>query len=171
MELLARDQLRFVQVEDDYDFAKLSERSLKRAGFNGPITHCDDGLPAVRYFSELAPEHAPDVILLDFHMPRMNGLEVLRWLRQNYSEWNVAVYMLTSSDEPAHRRQAAAIGVTEFFSKSSSFDELIEALDRLIATRNSQRLNGKPAKVPAPAFGQRTLPPGERAEDPPKKRT
>ena len=144
MELLARDRLRIAQVEDDRDFAELSERFLKRAGFNEPIAHCDDGLPALRYFLKIKPELAPDVVLLDLHLPRMNGLEVLRWLRQNYSECDVPVFILSSSDEPAHREQAAAIGVTEFLAKRSSFDELIEALDRLIATRNSQRRTGEP---------------------------
>ena len=150
-------------MDDDYDFAQLSERSLKRAGFNGPIIHCDDGLPAVHYFSKIEPEHAPDVILLDLHMPRMNGLEVLRWLRQNYSEYNVAVYMLTSSEEPGHRRQAAAIGATGFLSKSSSFDELIQALDQLIATRNGQcpeREAAQPLNSTAGKLLSSTLAPG-----------
>jgi DNA-binding response OmpR family regulator len=144
MELLAREGLRIVQVEDDCDFAHLSKRFLKRAGFNRPIVHWDDGLPAIRYFLTIEPELAPDAVLLDLHLPRMNGLEVLRWLRQKYRECDIAVYMLSSSDEPLSRQQAAAIGVTEFFTKSSSFDQLIEALDRLIATRNSERVKGKP---------------------------
>jgi CheY-like chemotaxis protein len=69
-------------------------------------------------------------------MPGMNGLEVLRWLRQNYSERNIAVYLLTSSDDPAHQRQAAAYGVTEYLLKSPLTDKLIEKLDRLIDLAN-----------------------------------
>jgi CheY-like chemotaxis protein len=148
VKLLARNQLRIVQVEDDQDFAQLSERFLRRAGFNAPIVHCDDGLPALQYFSAIEPELAPDAVLLDFHLPRMNGLAVLRWLREKYPERDIAVYMLSSSDEPLHRRQAVASGVTEFFAKSSSLDELVQALDRLITKRNSQRVEGKPASGP-----------------------
>jgi CheY-like chemotaxis protein len=77
-------------------------------------------------------------------MPGMNGLEVLHWVRQNYSEKDVAVYLLTSSDDPEHRKQAAADGVNEFLSKSPLADKLIDKLDSLIEMSNNHC-------VPAPA--------------------
>jgi CheY-like chemotaxis protein len=119
---------------------------LKRAGFNQPIVHCNDGIRALRYFSMIEPEQAPHVILLDLHMPRMSGLEVLHWLRHCHSKPDTAVYFLTSSDDPEDRRRAAADGVTGYLLKSPLFDELIQNLDRLIATINSQRLE-KPTKT------------------------
>ena len=86
----------------------------------------------------IEPQSAPHVILLDFHMPGMNGLEVLHWIRQNYSERDVAVYLLTSSQDPGHKKQAAADGAMEFLSKSPLADQLIEKLDGLIALSNRQ---------------------------------
>ena len=137
MQLLARDSMRILHVEDDDDFAELSSRSLRRAGFKQPVVRCTDGLLALHYFSMIEPESAPHVILLDLHMPGMNGLEVLHWVRQNYSEKDVAVYLLTSSDDPEHRKQAAADGVNEFLSKSPLADKLIDKLDSLIEMSNN----------------------------------
>jgi CheY-like chemotaxis protein len=136
MELLARDSIRILHVEDDNDFAELSSRSLKRAGFTQPVVRCNDGLLALHYFSMIEPQIAPRVILLDCHMPGMNGLGVLHWIRQTYSEKDVAVYLLTSSENPEDKMQAASDGATEFLSKSPLSDQLIEKLDSFIELSN-----------------------------------
>ena len=140
MELLARDSLRIAHVEDDNDFAELSEFFLKRAGFKQPIVRCPDGVRALHYLSIIEPARAPHIILLDLNMPDMNGLEVLHWLRHSYSDRDVAVYLLTSSGKPGDIRQAAAGGVTKYLFKTPLFDELIQNLDLLIATSNNQHL-------------------------------
>jgi CheY-like chemotaxis protein len=138
MHLLARDTIRILHVDDDNDFAELSALSLRRVGFAQPVTRCKDGLLALRYFSAIDPECGPHVILLDLNMPHMNGLEVLHWLRRNYRASGVAVYLLTSSDNPEHKRQAEAEGVTEYLIKSPFSDRLIEKLDLLIAKINAE---------------------------------
>jgi CheY-like chemotaxis protein len=140
MNLLEKESLRIVHVEDNDDFAILTDLFLKRAGFNQPITRLSCGTMAVDYLSRIEVERAPHVILLDLHMPHMNGLEVLHWLRHSYSERDVAVYLLTSSDDLEDMRQAAAVGVTEYLFKTPVFDELIQKLDQLIAVRNHKRL-------------------------------
>jgi len=140
MELLARNSLRIVHVENYDAFAQIIESSLKDAGFEQPIVRCNDGVLALHYFSMIEPQLAPHVILLDLHMPNMNGMEVLHWLRHEHSEQDVAVYLLTSSDDAADRRQAASEGVTEYILKSPFFDKLIQKLDDLIAETNRQRV-------------------------------
>jgi CheY-like chemotaxis protein len=136
METLTRESLRIVHVDDDGDFAYLSERKLKRAGFKNPIVRCEDGILAIQYFSKINPESIPHVVILDLNMPRMSGLEVLCWLRQIYGKVDVAVYLLTSSKDPEHLRQATSAGVTKYLIKSASLNELIESLDHLITSRN-----------------------------------
>ena len=137
MELLARDSLRILHVEDDDDFAELSARRLKRAGFEQPIVRCHDGLRALHYFSTMEPQSAPHVILLDLHIPGMNGLEVLRWIRENYREREVAVYLLTSSENPEHRHQATQDGAAGYLLKDTLVDGLVQKLDSLIGISQS----------------------------------
>jgi CheY-like chemotaxis protein len=135
---LTRDSIRILHVDDDNDFAELSALGLRKVGFSQPVTRCKDGLLALHYISALDPENGPHVILLDLHMPRMNGLEVLHWLRRNYAKAGVAIYLLTSSDNPAHKKQAEADGVTEYLIKSPYADLLVEKLDLLIAKINDE---------------------------------
>jgi CheY-like chemotaxis protein len=138
MKPLTRDSIRLIHVDDDGDFAELSARGLRRAGFQQPVVHFSDGAGALLYFLKLEPNSAPHVILLDLQMPGMEGLEILHWIRQNYSERDAPVYLLTSSENPEHRRRAAVEGVTEYVIKSYAFDDLIERLDRQITTINRQ---------------------------------
>lgn len=134
MEVLTRDSIRILHVDDDNDFAELSARSLRHAGFNQPVVRCHDGLLAREHFSALERKSVPHVVLLDLHMPKMNGLELLRWFRLNF-EPNVAVYLLTSSEDPEERKLAVQLGATEFLPKNL-LAELIEKLDGLIAASN-----------------------------------
>lgn len=136
MKTLDRHSLRIVHVDDDADFAEISHRSLKRAGFKQPITHCADGVAAIEHFSKLEADSAPHVIILDFHMPGANGLEVLHWIRSAYHDSDVAVYLLTSSKDPDHTRLAMRERATGYLLKQPFFDELIECLDHLIASKN-----------------------------------
>jgi CheY-like chemotaxis protein len=141
MELLARDSLRIAHVEDDDDFAELSEILLKRAGFTQPVVRCHNGTRALHYFSMIEPESTPHVILLDLNMPHMTGLEVLHWLRHSYSDRNVGIYLLTSPEDPGNMCRLAADGETKSLLKNPLFDELIQNLDHLIAISNNQRLD------------------------------
>jgi DNA-binding NarL/FixJ family response regulator len=118
----------------------ISERHLKCAGFKQPIVRCNDGAVAIDYFSRIEPESAPHAILLDLNMPKVNGLEVLHWVRTVYSKRDVAVYLLTSSEDPGHMRQAVAERVTRYLLKNSSLNELIESLDYLIKISNDPSL-------------------------------
>jgi CheY-like chemotaxis protein len=147
VETLTRDTIRLVHVDDDPDFAELSARRLKRAGFNQPVVHCPDGIRALGRLSTFEPKSAPHVILLDLQMPGMDGLELLQWIREKYGDRDAAVYLLTSSVNPEHRRRAEAQGVTAFLIKSFSLEDLVEKLDLQIAKLNSQSHAGVPTKI------------------------
>lgn len=136
---LARDSLRIVHVEDNDEFAQVSKIWLKRAGFKRPIVRCHDGRKAIEYFATLDLESAPDVILLDFQMPYRNGLEVLKWVRLNFADRQIPVYLLTSSNDPEDRHLAEEAGATKYLFKTSLYDGLIQELDEFIAATNRGR--------------------------------
>jgi two-component system response regulator len=138
MELLSRDSLRIVHVDDDHDFVELNERSLKCAGFKKPVVRCADGYKAINYFLAIEPENAPHVVLVDLHMPRMSGLGVLHWLRTNYTEREIAVFLVTSSVDPSITCRRAADGGVEYVPKGGILDYLLQKLDDLIASKNEE---------------------------------
>ena len=140
MKPLTKESLRIVHIEDDLIDAQLTDLRLKQAGFSQRIDHFDCCGKALDNLSKIEPKHAPHVILLDLNIPGMSGLEMLDWFRKKYHEPDIPVYVLTSSDDPEVRRKAATAGVTKYFLKTGSFEELIEELDQLIVVINQKRL-------------------------------
>jgi len=140
MELLSRESLRIVHVDDDHDFVELNERSLKCAGFKNPIVRCADGYKAINYFLKIEPDNAPHVVLVDLHMPRLSGLGVLHWLRTNYTEREIAVFLLTSSVDPNIINRRATDGGAEYIPKGGILDHLLRKLDDLIDLKNETAL-------------------------------
>ncbi len=138
MEIVTRDSLRIVHVEDNSEYAAISAIFLRRAGFGQPIIRFRNGVEAIRYFSTIESRRVPHLILLDLHMPQSDGLEVLHWLRRGPSLPDIPIYLLTSSDDPEDRRRAAAAGVTGYLLKAPVFDEVIRSLDEQIAILNRQ---------------------------------
>ena len=117
-------------VEDDDDDVFLMRRALKAAAIINPLHVVEDGQEAVNYLSrtgkqgdEAAP-HVPKVIFLDLKLPVMMGLEVLEWIRCQPFLANVAVVVLTSSNEPSDLKEAYRLGATSYVVKPPTADQL-----------------------------------------------
>lgn len=85
----------------------------------GDAANGDDGLQRVL-------EHAPDVVLLDVRMPRVNGIEACRLMKE--AAPSAQIVMLTVSDEEADLYQALKNGAAGYLLKDSSIDELAQAV-------------------------------------------
>ena len=66
-----------------------------------------------------------DLIILDLNLPRHDGIEILRRLRQSATLSGVPVVVLTSSDSPRDRQVATALGATRFLRKPSSLEQFL----------------------------------------------
>jgi two-component system, chemotaxis family, response regulator Rcp1 len=69
--------------------------------------------------------HVPDLIVLDLNLPRYEGLEVLKMIRNSPQMSHVPIVILTSSDSPKDRLAASALGATCYIRKPSSLDEFM----------------------------------------------
>jgi DNA-binding response OmpR family regulator len=67
----------------------------------------------------------PDFLLLDLNLPRIDGFEVLRRIRASDKCRNIPVVIITSSDSPADRTQAATLGAS-YFRKPVSYEEFVK---------------------------------------------
>lgn len=88
-------------VEDSPDDADLMTEALQQGGLAVRVTHLEDGEEAVAYLRRQG-DHAnaprPDLILLDLHLPRKNGFEVLADIKEDPDLRRIPVLVLTSSD-------------------------------------------------------------------------
>lgn len=123
-------KLTILIVEDQPDDVFLLKRALTREGINNPVHVVHDGKEAVDYFqgagefSDRSRFPFPSVIFSDLKMPRMDGFEVLEWLR-NHPECSVIpIIILTSSKLEADIRKAYALGANAYLVKPSGLDEL-----------------------------------------------
>jgi CheY-like chemotaxis protein len=140
-----------VLIEDDDGHATLVERNLRRAGISNGFVRFRDGQQALDYFfgptqdsgavaataSSAAGAYPPCedltnfVVLLDLKMPRVDGFEVLRRLKESPKTAAVPVIVLTTTDDPREIARCYELGCNVYICKPVEYDAFIEAVRRL----------------------------------------
>ena len=121
-------------VEDEDNDAILVKRIFAKRGLQNGIHRVKDGEEAISYFSGIgeygdrARFPIPTLTLLDLKMPRKNGFEVLKWVRNNPDTRVAPIIVFTSSQEKTDIAHAYEIGANAYFMKPSSLDGLTELL-------------------------------------------
>ena len=121
---------RILIVDDEITNIQLLRRLLERAGFTRIATTCDP-----RDARTLYVEFRPDLILLDLHMPHLDGLAVLQELNQIAEATYLPVLILTGDVSPEARRDALSRGAKDFLHKPFSPDEVLLRIGTLLETR------------------------------------
>ena len=114
--------MRILVVDDSSVMRKLVARSIRQAGVDAEVLEAEDGAEAV----EVADAEAPDLILADWNMPRMTGIEMLRALRERGDD--VRVGFVTSESTEAIRSEAVQAGASFFLTKPLDVEALQAAL-------------------------------------------
>lgn len=103
-------------VEDEPALVETLQYSLQRQGYQ--VITATDGQLAI----DLARKHKPDLIILDVMLPRIDGFEVCRILRQ---EMNVPILMLTARSDEVDKIVGLEVGADDYLTKPFSMRELI----------------------------------------------
>jgi DNA-binding response OmpR family regulator len=98
-------------VEDEAHIRRVLEYNLKLDGFE--VYLAEDGATGLK----LAREKNPDVILLDWLMPEMNGLQVLKELKNNSNTEHIPIFMLTAKGMLSDVTQAIDMGADDYITK------------------------------------------------------
>jgi len=114
------DHAAVLLVEDDRDEVDVALRALERAGLDVPVCVARDGLEALETLG-LEPDDAtpkrPRVVFLDLKMPRIDGFEVLRRIRDHPRTSDVPVVVVSSSDRREDIERSYALGANSFLVK------------------------------------------------------
>jgi two-component system, response regulator len=125
-------QVDVLLVEDNPDDVELALHAFKQHNFANNVHVCRDGVEAIEYlYGEGAPDKQPKLILLDFKMPRLNGLEVLQRVRAEESTKRVPVIMLTASDEEPDMSRSYDLGANSYIVKPVDFRKFSEVVLQL----------------------------------------
>src|SRR3954465_14760736 len=125
-------------AEDDEDYVILIKQVFARAHIPNPIHVVWNGEEAISYlkgtgkYSNRDEYPLPDIFLLDLKMPRVNGFEVLKWVRAQPSLSALRILVLTSSDRIRDVNEAYQLGANSFLVKPMDFEDFTH-LSRLIA--------------------------------------
>lgn len=111
-------------VDDSLTVRKITSRLLLRAGYQ--VATAKDGEDALVQLADLSPA----VMLLDVEMPRMDGFELAKRLRQDDKTKDLPIIMITSRTADKHRNYALEIGVNEYMGKPYQEEALLEQLTR-----------------------------------------
>lgn len=124
-------------VEDNPRDAELTIRALKRHNLANRLFHVQDGAEALdflfgrgRYEGRLT-DSSPKVVLLDLKLPKVNGLEVLRMMKEDQHLRRIPVVIVTSSAEDPDMEAAYQLGANSYVVKPVQFDAFMEAMSKL----------------------------------------
>ncbi len=137
-----------MQVEDDENDVFFMQRALQKAGLPHDLFHVHDGQEAVDYlggnepYTDRSKYPFPDLLLLDLKMPKMNGFDVLSWLREHPELKTPPVVVLSSSNQEEDVQKALSLGASDFQTKPHDTQGLVQFVqelhDRWLNTANGE---------------------------------
>ena len=117
-------------VEDDPDHELLTIRALNKSKIANEVRVARDGEEALEaLFGQAAAK--PQLVLLDLKLPKVDGLEVLRRIREHETTQMLPVVVLTSSDEERDVIRSYKLGVNSYIRKPVNFSDFAEATRQL----------------------------------------
>ena len=124
-------------VEDNPQDAELTIRALRKHNLANQLIAVEDGAEALEFifcrgkYGDREIGHTPRVVLLDLKLPKVNGLEVLRALKQDERTRTIPVVVVTSSREDPDIKTAYALGANSYVVKPVDFDAFADAVSSL----------------------------------------
>ena len=131
------DAVEILLVEDSDEDAELTIRALKQRKLANDLFRVKDGAEALEFIfatgayadrGELAKTR---VVLLDLKLPKVDGMEVLRRMKEDPTTRTIPVVMLTSSKEDRDLEAAYRLGVNSYIVKPVEFDKFVAAVEML----------------------------------------
>lgn len=117
-------------VDDEIHIQRVVAIKLKNNGFD--VITAQDGSEGYN----LAVEHQPDVIVSDYQMPNMTGIEMVEKLRSDSKTCDIPVIMLTARGFAIEDDQKEKLNIAEFLSKPFSPKELLKSVENILCVNN-----------------------------------
>jgi len=118
-----KKQFKILFVDDDTSLNQLLEKALSERGYQVDIVA--DGLSALN----MLEKRYYDVAVLDNYLPKMNGIEVLKHIREQ--KLTTKVIMITAVDEQQLAHESIKLGADAILAKPFEFEKLISSIERL----------------------------------------
>ncbi len=121
-------ELTFLLVDDAAFIRDLVKKAVKQTYPNCQLVEAINGKKAVAMLNS----HKVDVVLCDWEMPEMSGLEVLQWMRSQSQHEKTPFMMITSRGDKDHVVKAVEAGVSDYIGKPFTRDAFVDKLTRMV---------------------------------------
>lgn len=141
-----------IVAEDDAGHARLIEKNLTRAGLHNPIQRFTNGQEVLDFMFRRGPgphrlDQAAYLVLLDIRMPKVDGVETLRQIKEDPVLRKLPVIMLTTTDDPREIERCHLLGCNSYLVKPVDYDKFAEAIKQLgmfVSLVQVPEINGHP---------------------------
>ena len=128
-----QDPIHILLVEDDDNDIRITQRALKRGRMENTVSIVRDGQEALDCIYRRPPfdtdaHRIPGLILLDINLPKLNGMDVLRTIKQDPARRQVPVLMLTTSTRRGDVAAAYSLGANGFICKPIQFARFVQVI-------------------------------------------
>lgn len=118
-------------IDDSESDIELTRRALTICRIDNPLTVVEDGVLAIEYFEKTLEHDYPIFVLLDLKLPRVSGLEVLRWMRSYSRTKMLPIVVFTSSAEESDVIASYNLGANSYMTKPVDFDKFVKSVEVL----------------------------------------
>ncbi len=136
---MSSPQYPILLAEDNPNDLLFIKRAIDRGGLPFILHHVVNGEEAVGYlqgegqYEDRERYPLPSLVISNVKMPRMNGLQLLQWIRQQSAWKDLLVVVLSGSGDPGEVGQFERLGVNSYFVKPVDLDDLVTTLQEVIA--------------------------------------
>lgn len=147
---MTKNEVVILIAEDDEGHASLITKNLRRAGISNTMMHFKDGQETLSFlFKNGKGPHRVSgnryLLLLDIRMPRVDGVEVLRQVKQDKHLCKLPVIMITTTDDPREVENCHSLGCSNYITKPVDYDKftrVIRQLGLFLLVVEVPRING-----------------------------
>lgn len=130
IEIMTHKLVNILLVEDDEVDVMNVKRAFSKNNIKNPLFVAGNGVEALEMLDDkIIP--LPKIIILDINMPKMNGIEFLKILRENERLKNISVFVMTTSNEDSDKIKAYNLNVAGYILKPLSFEKFVVSVSTL----------------------------------------
>ncbi len=131
-------------VEDDIVDTMTVKRALKDLNIENDLIHRENGEEALQYLND-ENNTRPGIILLDLNMPKMNGIEFLKFVQTNNELNKIPVIVLTTSRAESDIAESFKYGASGYVIKYTDYDKSVETIEAIVLNwiNKEQKKNGE----------------------------